>query len=56
MARTNHTVTNPAIGHQITFLQTATQTNGDLLQIEYTVKQPENKPAIPRHKHLKCKE
>lgn len=52
----NHTITNPAIGHRITFLQTGTQTNGDLLQIDYAVAKPESKPAIPLHKHLKCAE
>ena len=28
MSRQNHTLVNPAIGHQIRFLQTATQTVG----------------------------
>lgn len=56
MSRSNHTITNPAIGHRITFLQTAVQTNGRLLQIEYAVERPESKPAIPLHKHLKCTE
>lgn len=52
----NKTVRNPAIGHRVTFLQTAVQTSGRLLQVEYVVEQPENKPAIPLHKHLKCSE
>lgn len=56
MPKTNHTITNPAIGHRITFLQTGTETNGKLLQIEYAVEKPESKPAIPLHKHLKCEE
>lgn len=56
MSKTNHTVRNPIIGHQITFLQTAAQTNGELLQIEYAVEQPESIPAIPLHIHLKCEE
>jgi len=56
MSKNNHTVTNPAIGHRITFLQTAAQTNGNLLQIEYAVEKPETKPAIPLHKHLKSEE
>ena len=56
MGRINHTITNPAIGHRITFLQTGDQTNGRLLQIEYAVERPEIKPAIPLHKHLKCEE
>jgi len=47
MSRTNHTLSNPAIGHQVTFLQTAAQTNGQLLQIEYAVERPESEPAIP---------
>ncbi|MCB0032778.1 MAG: cupin domain-containing protein [Anaerolineales bacterium] len=56
MSRSHHTIVNPAIGHRITFLQTAAQTNGELLRIEYRVERPENKPAIPLHKHLKCTE
>lgn len=56
MTRTNHTIHNPVIGHHITFLQTGTQTNGELLQIEYVVERPEDKPVIPLHKHLKCTE
>jgi len=56
MSRTNHTITNPAIGHRVTFLQTAEQTNNTLLQIEYTVERPELEPAIPLHKHLKIEE
>lgn len=50
------TVRNPAIGHRITFLQTADQTNGELLQIMYAVETPESKPAIPLHIHLQCEE
>ena len=50
------TVRNPAIGHWVTFLQTAAQTDGELLQIEYGVEKPETKPAIPLHKHLHCEE
>ncbi len=49
-------IRNPAIGHRITFLQTAVQTNSELLQIEYAVEQPESKPLIPLHIHLKCEE
>ncbi len=56
MTRTNHTIHNPVIGHHITFLQTGTQTNGELLQIEYAVERPESNPAIPLHKHLNCAE
>lgn len=52
----NKTVRNPAIGHRITFLQTAIQTNGELLQIMYAVEAPESKPAIPPHLHLQCEE
>jgi len=52
----NKTVRNPAIGHRITFLQTADQTNGELLQIMYAVETPESKPAIPLHIHLQCAE
>lgn len=50
------TVRNPAIGHRITFLQTADETNGELLQILYAVEKPEAKPAIPLHIHLQCTE
>jgi len=52
----NKTVRNPAIGHRITFLQTAEQTNDELLQIMYAVEAPETKPAIPLHIHLQCEE
>lgn len=49
-------VNNPAIGHSVTFLQTAGQTNGELLQIEYGVEKPESEPVIPLHTHFKCEE
>lgn len=52
----NKTVRNPATGHRVTFLQTAGQTNGELLQIMYAVERPETKPAIPLHIHLQCEE
>lgn len=52
----NKTIRNPAIGHRITFLQTAAQSNGELLQIMYAVEVPETKPAIPLHIHLQCEE
>lgn len=54
--REDHTVINPAIGHRITFRQTAAQTGGELLQIEYAVDRNEEKPAIPLHKHLRTEE
>lgn len=50
------TVRNPVIGHWVTFLQTSAQTNGELLQIEYGVMEPENEPTIPLHLHQKCEE
>ena len=50
------TIRNPVIGHQITFLQTADQTKGELLQIMYTVEKLETKPAIPLHFHSQCSE
>ncbi|WP_420627341.1 cupin domain-containing protein [Candidatus Leptofilum sp.] len=52
----NKTIRNPAIGHRVTFLQTADQTNGKLLQIMYAVEVPETKPAIPLHIHSQCAE
>ena len=52
----NKTVRNPVISHRITFMQTAAQTNGDLLQIMYAVEEPETKPSIPLHIHLQCTE
>ncbi|MGD2078415.1 MAG: cupin domain-containing protein [Chloroflexota bacterium] len=52
----NKTVRNPAIGHRVTFLQTAEQTNGELLQIMYAVEGPETHSAIPLHIHLQCEE
>jgi mannose-6-phosphate isomerase-like protein (cupin superfamily) len=53
---TIHTISNPAIGHRITFLLTAEQTNGDLLQILYVVEAPETEPTIPLHAHLQTSE
>ncbi|MDX1413366.1 MAG: cupin domain-containing protein [Candidatus Promineifilaceae bacterium] len=52
----HHTVRNPVIGHRVNFLQTAAETNSELLRIEYVVEQPESEPVIPLHKHLKCEE
>jgi mannose-6-phosphate isomerase-like protein (cupin superfamily) len=52
----SRTVRNPAIGHRVTFLQTAAETGGELLQIRYAVEEPETKPAIPLHLHLQCSE
>lgn len=49
MTKGDHTVRNPAIGHRVTFLQTAAQTGGELLQILYVVEEPETGPAIPLH-------
>jgi mannose-6-phosphate isomerase-like protein (cupin superfamily) len=54
--RTSHTVRNPAIGHRVTFLKTAAQTNGELLQILYVVEKPEVEPVIPLHIHLQISE
>jgi len=49
MART---VNNPVTGHQVTFLQTANETGGDLLQIEYMVPSHEEPfQYIPMHLH-----
>ena len=56
MAQTQHVISNPVIGHRITFLQTAEETNGELLQVEYAVEQPEKKPKIPLHAHFRCEE
>jgi mannose-6-phosphate isomerase-like protein (cupin superfamily) len=52
----NKTVRNPAIGHRVAFLQTAAETGGELLQIRYAVEEPETRPAIPLHVHLRCSE
>ena len=54
--RTSRTIRNPAIGHRITFLKTAAQTDGDLLQILYVVEETEGKPVIPLHIHLQSAE
>ena len=44
--------TNPMAGHQVTFLQTAEETGGELLQLDYTVTRPERPlEAIPLHFH-----
>jgi mannose-6-phosphate isomerase-like protein (cupin superfamily) len=56
MGRIGHTIENPAIGHRVMFLQTAEQTNGELLQIEYVVARLETKPRIPMHVHLVSEE
>ena len=56
MGKTQHVITNPVIGHRITFLQTAEETNGELLQVEYAVMRPEKKPKIPLHAHFRCEE
>jgi len=49
MART---VNNPVTGHQVTFSQTAAETGGDLLQIEYMVPSREEPfQYIPMHLH-----
>jgi len=46
------TVTNPVTGHQVTFLQTADETGGELLQIEYIVPSREEPfQTIPLHLH-----
>jgi hypothetical protein len=52
MAETNNFFTNPITGHEVTFLQTAEETGGELLQLEYVVKRPERPlAAIPLHFH-----
>lgn len=56
MTKSGHTVRNPTLGHRITFLKTAAQTNGKLLQILYAVEEPEVKPVIPLHIHLQIAE
>jgi mannose-6-phosphate isomerase-like protein (cupin superfamily) len=43
---------NPMTGHEVTFLQTAAETEGELLQLEYVVTRPERPlAAIPLHFH-----
>lgn len=56
MAEQPNTLHNPITGHRITFLQTAEQTGGALLQIEYVVAAPEAAPVIPLHVHLRTEE
>jgi len=41
VTRINHTAVNPATVHRITILQTAAQTSGRLLSIDYAVKRLE---------------
>lgn len=56
MAKTGHTVDNPVTGDRVTFLKTAADTNGALLQIEYIVTRRESEPHIPLHIHLVSEE
>lgn len=56
MARTGHTVENPATGDRVIFRQTAADTDGELLQIEYIVTRLESEPHIPLHIHLVSEE
>ena len=52
-----HTVKHPGVGHEITFLQSAADTGGALLQIEYAVARPEQPLAyIPWHCHRHASE
>jgi len=56
MARTGHTIDNPVTGDRVRFLQTAAETNGELLRIEYIVTRCENDPHVPLHFHLLSEE
>ena len=49
MARKYKTITNPAVGQSIKFLQTARDTNGDLLEMEATFDPHSKEP--PQHYH-----
>ena len=52
MSNLTHTLENPVSGHQVTFLQTGSETNGELLQIEYVVPgREEPLQYIPLHFH-----
>lgn len=52
----NKKLRNPVTGHWVVFLQTAAETGGELLQLEYGVEHPEKKPAVPVHIHLQSEE
>jgi mannose-6-phosphate isomerase-like protein (cupin superfamily) len=52
MGETKRFFSNPMTGHQVTYLQTAEETGGELLQLEYVVTRPERPlVAIPLHFH-----
>ena len=52
MSNLTHTLENPVSGHRVTFLQTGSETNGELLQIEYVVPgREEPLQYIPLHYH-----
>ena len=56
MAKTGHTIDNPVTGDRVIFLQTAADTDGKLLRIEYVVTRRESEPHIPLHIHLVSEE
>lgn len=56
MSRTGHTIENPVTGDRVCFLQTAAESNGELLRIEYIVTRRENAPHVPLHFHLLSEE
>jgi mannose-6-phosphate isomerase-like protein (cupin superfamily) len=57
MGKTGHTLTNPVTGHSVTFLKTAEETGGELLQLEYAVARPEAPlKNIPIHIHAVSEE
>ena len=57
MAQSGHIVENPITGHKVKFLKTASETNGDLLQIEYIVPNREEPlQYIPLHIHAQTEE
>ncbi|MFN2136760.1 MAG: cupin domain-containing protein, partial [Candidatus Promineifilaceae bacterium] len=58
MENKSRSLTHPLVGHNITFLQTAAETDGELLQVEYKVTRPESGPAsiVPPHVHLHTRE
>jgi hypothetical protein len=50
MVRSAHSIENPVTGHRAKFLKTASETNGELLQIEYIVPNREEPlQYIPLH-------
>lgn len=56
MARSGDVIENPVTGERIVFRQTASETNGELLQFDYFLRPKTRGSASIRHKHPKLEE